>query len=66
MAGNGKHADNSADTGKKRVNKDYVIRARVTAEERVLFEKKAHERGFSTVSEMSRSLIADDTAHPAK
>ena len=35
-------------------------------EERVLFEKKAHERGFSTVSEMIRSLIADDTAHPAK
>lgn len=45
---------------KERVNKDYVIRARVTAEERERFEKKAKELGFSTVSDMIRSLIADD------
>lgn len=45
---------------KKRINKDFVIRARVTAEERERFEKKAEELGFSTVSEMIRSLIADD------
>ena len=43
---------------KERVNKDYVIRARVTAEERERFEKKVEELGFSTVSERIRSLIS--------
>ena len=60
MAKNGNQTDHTANTKKKKVNKDFVIRARVTAEERELFEKKAEERGFSTVSEMIRSLIADD------
>ncbi|OPZ15967.1 MAG: hypothetical protein BWZ04_03237 [Firmicutes bacterium ADurb.BinA205] len=60
MAKNGNQTDHTANTKKKKVNKDLVIRARVTAEERELFEKKAEERGFSTVSEMIRSLIADD------
>ncbi len=45
---------------KERVNKDVVIRARVTAEERERFEKKAAEMGFSTVSELIRSLVAED------
>lgn len=56
-------SEKSSDTASKkskRVNKDYVIRARVTAEERELFEKKAEELGYSTVSEMIRSLIAED------
>ena len=52
MAKNGNQTDHTANTKKKKVNKDLVIRARVTAEERELFEKKAEERGFSTVSEM--------------
>ena len=60
MAKNGNQTAHTANTKKKKVNKDLVIRARVTAEERELFEKKAEERGFSTVSEMIRSLIADD------
>ena len=45
---------------KERQTKDVVIRARVTAEERDRFEKKAKELGFSTVSDMIRSLIAED------
>ena len=60
LAKNGNQTDHTANTKKKKVNKDFGIRARVTAEERELFEKKAEERGFSTVSEMIRSLIADD------
>ncbi|MCR4647133.1 MAG: hypothetical protein K5695_17290 [Oscillospiraceae bacterium] len=60
MAKNGNQTDHTANTKKKKVNKDLVIRARVTAEERERFEKKAEELGFSTVSEMIRSLIADD------
>ena len=59
LAKNGNQTDHTANTKKKKVNKDLVIRARVTAEQRELFEKKAEERGFSTVSEMIRSLIAD-------
>ena len=59
MDKNWNNADHAADTKKKRDNKDFIIRARVTAKERALFEKKAKERGFSTVSEMIRSLIAD-------
>ena len=60
MSKNGNQTDHTANTKKKKVNKNLVIRARVTAEERELFEKKAEERGFSTVSEVIRSLIADD------
>ena len=59
LAKNGNQTNHTANTKKKKVNKDLVIRARVTAEERELFEKKAEERGFSTVSEMIRSLIAN-------
>ncbi len=59
LARNANQTDPAGNAKKKRMNKEYVIRARVTAEERELFEKKARERGFSTVSEMIRSLIAD-------
>ena len=48
MAKNGNQTDHTANTKKKKVNKDLVIRARVTAEERELFEKKAEERSGRT------------------
>ncbi|WP_303797734.1 hypothetical protein [Ruminococcus flavefaciens] len=60
MAKTKKSTDTAANTEKKRVNKDVVIRARVTLDERERFEKKAAELGFSTVSDMIRSLIAED------
>lgn len=43
-----------------RVNKDFMIRVRVTNEEHEEFIKRAKEHGYRSVSEFIRSLIADE------
>ena len=43
-----------------RVNKDIMIRVRVTAEERKRFTVMAEKNGYRTISEYIRSLVADD------
>lgn len=43
-----------------RINKDCVIRIRVTAEEREEFLKKSVEKGYKSVSDYIRSLVRDD------
>lgn len=43
-----------------RVNKDIMIRVRVTAEEREKFTVMAKEKGYKSVSEYIRSLVADE------
>ena len=45
---------------RERANKDLIIRVRVTSDERERFSKNAKEKGYRTVSEYIRSLIADD------
>ena len=42
-----------------RINKDYMIRVRVTKEEHDKFMKKAAENGYKSVSDYVRTLIAD-------
>lgn len=42
-----------------RVNKDFMIRVRVTNEEHEKFIQRAKENGYRTVSEFIRSLIDD-------
>lgn len=44
----------------ERVNKDIMLRVRVTAEEREKFTVIAKEKGFKSVSEYIRSLVADE------
>ena len=44
----------------ERVNKDIMIRVRVTAEEREKFTVMAKEKGYKSVSEFIRSLVADE------
>ena len=44
-----------------RINKDYMIRVRVTKEEHEKFMKKAAENGYKSVSDYVRTLIADGT-----
>lgn len=44
-----------------RINKDYMIRVRVTKEEHEKFMKKAAENGYKSVSDYVRTLIADET-----
>ena len=44
----------------ERINKDLVIRVRVTDYEHKKFVKLAKENGYKTVSDFIRSLIADD------
>ena len=44
-----------------RINKDYMIRVRVTKEEHDKFMKKAAENGYKSVSDYVRTLIADGT-----
>ena len=43
-----------------RINKDYMIRVRVTKEEHDQFVKKATENGYKSVSDYVRSLIGDE------
>ena len=40
--------------------KNCLIRVRVTTEEHALFIKRAHEKGYKTVSDFIRTLIKDD------
>lgn len=42
------------------VNKDCIIRVRVTAEERERFQKQAKEKGYKSVSDYIRSLATDE------
>ncbi len=44
-----------------RINKDLMIRVRVTKEEHDKFMKKAAEKGYKSVSDYVRTLIADET-----
>ena len=44
----------------ERINKDLVIRVRVTDYEHKKFVKLAKENGYKTVSDFIRSLIADE------
>ena len=44
----------------ERVNKDIMLRVRVTAEEREKFTVIAKEKGFKSVSEYIRSLVAEE------
>ncbi len=44
----------------ERINKDFVIRVRVTDYEHKKFIKRAKENGYKTVSDFIRSLIADE------
>ena len=43
-----------------RVNKDFMIRVRVTTAEHEKFIEKAKENGYRSMSEFIRSLIADE------
>lgn len=43
-----------------RINKDLMIRVRVTKEEHDKFMKKAAEKGYKSVSDYVRTLIADE------
>lgn len=43
-----------------RANKEFMIRVRVTAEERDKFVKLSIEKGYKSVSDYIRSLVADD------
>ena len=42
-----------------RINKELMIRVRVTKEEHKKFTKKAEENGYKSVSDYVRTLIAD-------
>ena len=42
-----------------RINKELMIRVRVTKEEHQKFTKKAEENGYKSVSDYVRTLIAD-------
>ena len=42
-----------------KINKDKLIRVRVTKEEHEKFTKKAEENGYKSVSDYVRTLIAD-------
>ena len=44
----------------ERINKDFVIRVRVTDYEHKKFINKAKENGYKSVSDFIRSLIADE------
>ena len=44
-----------------RINKELMIRVRVTKEEHDKFMKKAAENGYKSVSDYVRTLIADET-----
>ena len=46
--------------------KSCLIRVRVTAEEHAQFIKRAHEKGYKTVSDFIRTLIKDDMKKSAK
>lgn len=50
----------------ERVNKDIMLRVRATAEEREKFTVMAKEKGFKSVSEYIRSLVADEGEIPKK
>ena len=43
-----------------RINKDCVVRVRVTKEEHIRFMEKAAENGFKSVSDYIRTLIVDE------
>ena len=43
-----------------KINKDKLIRVRVTKEEHDIFMRKAAENGYRSVSDYVRTLIADD------
>lgn len=43
-----------------RINKDYMIRVRVTFDEHQKFKDKAKENGFRSVSDYIRSFIDDN------
>ena len=55
-----------ANKNTERVNKDIMLRVRVTAEEREKFTVMAKEKGFKSVSEYIRSLVADKEEIPKK
>ncbi len=55
-----------ANKNTERVNKDIMLRVRVTAEEREKFTVMAKEKGFKSVSEYIRSLVADEGEIPKK
>ena len=44
-----------------KINKDKLIRVRVTKEEHDIFMRKAAENGYRSVSDYVRTLIADET-----
>ena len=48
------------------VNKDVMIRVRVTADEREKFNVLAKEKDYSTVSEFIWSLVANDSKNDHK
>jgi len=48
-----------------RVNKEFMIRVRVTNAEHEKFVRRAKENGYKTVSEFIRSLIADEPEEAA-
>ena len=43
-----------------KINKDKLIRVRVTKEEHDIFMRKAAENGYRSVSDYVRTLIADE------
>jgi len=49
-----------------RVNKEFMIRVRVTNEEHEEFVRRAKENGYRTVSEFIRSLIATEKPNQDK
>ena len=50
----------------EQVNKDIMLRVRVTLEERERFTINAKEKGFKSVSEYIRSLVADEKTSQEK
>ena len=49
-----------------RINKDCVVRVRVTKEEHSRFMEKAAENGFKSVSDYIRTLIMDKDSSDLK
>ncbi len=55
-----KHSTDNKVNDVNKVKKDIMLRVRVTAEEREKFTVIAKEKGFKSVSEYIRSLVAEE------
>ncbi|HRR77938.1 MAG TPA: hypothetical protein P5191_14195 [Ruminococcus sp.] len=55
-----KHSTDNKVNNVNKVKKDIMLRVRVTSEEREKFTVIAKEKGFKSVSEYIRSLVADE------